>query len=263
MKMFLRMTVVGFSAVTMAAWAGELPMPPGTIGQLVEGRTGRKTVTNVLKVGDSLNLRGRGLTALPADALTQTQIEALYLDGNLFAAPPRGLEVFTNLRRLTLNQCPLVTLEGLPALPRLETLSAWDNRIETLGRDMSGLASLRVLNLQGNRLKTLPPAIGSLVHLELLLLDDNHLTTLPEEIGALARLRRLSLTGNALTTLPAAIARLGLLESLDLSGNHLTALPVALDNCRALKLLKLTGNTISRADKNRFRRALPGCLVVD
>ncbi|MEI7436154.1 MAG: leucine-rich repeat domain-containing protein [bacterium] len=255
--------IAGLSAVTMSAWAGEMPMPPGTIGQLVEGRAVSKTVTTVLKVGDSLNLRGRGLTALPADALTQTQIQSLYLDGNPFTVPPGGLDVFASLQRLTLNQCTLITLEGLPALPRIETLSATDNRIETLGRDMRGLASLRVLNLQGNRLATLPPAIASLAHLELLLLDDNRLTTLPEAIGALASLRILSLTGNALTTLPATISRLGQLESLDLSGNRLTALPVALDKCRSLKLLKLTGNNIPRADKNRFRRALPGCLVVD
>ena len=248
----------------MAALAGEMPMPPGTIGELVEGRAVPKRVTTtVLKVGDSLNLRGRGLTAMPDNALAQTQIQALYLDGNPFAMPPQGLENFPDLQRLTLNQCNLVTLEGLPALPRLETLSASDNRIETLGRDMRGLATLRVLNLQGNLLTTLPQSLGSLTHLELLLLDDNRLAALPDEIGALASLRRLSLTGNKLTTLPAAIARLGLLESLDLSGNQLTALPAALDNCRSLRLLKLTGNKLSLADKNRFRRALPGCLVVD
>ncbi len=247
----------------MTAWAGDLPMPPGTIGQLVEGRPVQKTVTAVLKVGDSLNLRGRGLTALPAEALAQTQIQSLYLDGNLFAAPPKGLESFADLRRLTFDRGELVTLEGLPALPRLETLSAPDNRIATIESDIGGLTALRTLNLQGNRLTTLPAALGKLTHLELLLLDGNRLTSLPEEIGALAELKRFSLTGNALTTLPAAMARLGLLESLDLSGNRLTVLPAALDKCRSLKLLKLTGNKITLADKNRFRRALPGCLVVD
>ena len=78
------------AATVSAGRAGDLPMPPGTIGEMVDGRRPAPVtrVTVVSNIGDMLNLRGRGLTALPLDALRQTQIQALYLDGHALPRCP-------------------------------------------------------------------------------------------------------------------------------------------------------------------------------
>ena len=69
------------------------------------------------------------------------------------------------------------------------------------------------------------------------------------------------LNNNKLVKLPDNIQDLTQLELLTIANNNLTELPKDIDKLTGLKTLILTGNNINTAEKERIKKALPGCKV--
>ncbi|KAL5469383.1 hypothetical protein EMCRGX_G030634 [Ephydatia muelleri] len=83
------------------------------------------------------------------------EVEELNLD-NVKSSKLAGLtDKFASLKHLSLINVGLITLEGFPALPKLETLDLGDNKLTNGLEMLANCPSLRVLNLVGNRISTL------------------------------------------------------------------------------------------------------------
>jgi Leucine-rich repeat (LRR) protein len=116
-----------------------------------------------------LDVGGNCLEAFP-DVSGLRALEALWCFGNRLVTPPPGLAGCAALRVLNLDGNRLTELgtaqDGVAALPNLHTLSAADNRIWKIGRELGHSAvtsvSLRELDLRGNRLTRLPASLGRL-----------------------------------------------------------------------------------------------------
>ncbi|KAH8059780.1 glycosyl transferase [Aureococcus anophagefferens] len=140
----------------------------------------------------SLDLRGKGPTALPLDAKVTAwapRLRVLLLCGNGLLALPEDLGRFTGLT----------------------TLAATRNKLEKLPQELFNLAHLEVLMLSGNRIRHLPEDVDELGELKTLTLTNNRLSALPTTLRSLAKLSTLALAGNAFTEHPpvALVAAVG------------------------------------------------------
>ncbi len=136
--------------------------------------------------------------------------------------------------KLNLNN-PDITQDGFTIIPptigqlaSLLTLSANDNDIKTLPKEIANLVSLVELELKSNTLFELPPEIGKLKQLKILDLRNNELRKLPSEIAQLENLWKLQLWGNELSDLPEEIGKMKSLKELYLRNNRLKTLPKAI-----------------------------------
>lgn len=83
------------------------------------------------------------------------ELGELNLD-NVKSSKLAGLtDKFTSLKHLSLINVGLISLEGFPALPNLETLDLGDNKLTNGLEMLAHCPSLRKLNLVGNRISTL------------------------------------------------------------------------------------------------------------
>ncbi len=99
-----------------------------------------------------LDLSNRGLTAIPMEVFTQTQLTSLDLSQNrLTQAPPSEIGKLEQLVTLDLSNNQLT---GLPAelgrLKKLHTLDVSQNALTGLPMELGQLTQLRVLDLTGN-----------------------------------------------------------------------------------------------------------------
>lgn len=106
--------------------------------------------------GPTLDLSGRGLTAIPSDVFSRTDLETLNLSNNaLTGAPQAEIRHLQNLKVLNLSAN---NLTGLPAelgqLRKLEILDASNNRLTGLPLELGNLTQLRVLDVTGNNYST-------------------------------------------------------------------------------------------------------------
>jgi hypothetical protein len=171
-----------------------------------------------------LDLRGCGLSALPAEVLALADtLEVLDVSGNALVSLPDELAqlsrlhtVFASNNRLTalppvLGRLPLLDtlgvkanrIEDVPAQalsPTLRWLILTDNRIAALPSNLTDCTRMQKLMLAGNRLRRLPSGMGRLQRLELLRVSANHFEqvedVLPDEVLALPRLAWLAHAGN-------------------------------------------------------------------
>ncbi|GJQ10826.1 hypothetical protein GpartN1_g4967.t1 [Galdieria partita] len=139
---------------------------------------------------------------------SRNEVKELYLDNQCRTSKPAGLEDFSSLTFLSLNNIGLTSLEGLPRLPKLTTLETSDNMIST---GLSVLANaaprLEVLKLGGNRLANFKDL---------------------ESLSRLKNLRVLDLYGNPVTNSTdyrekvfAMIPSLEILDGADKEGNEI------------------------------------------
>ena len=125
--------------------------------------------------------------------------ETLDLSGKGLSALPEEIGQFTNLQSLDLSENQLTTLpEAISQLINLQTLYLWNNQLTTLPEAIGQFTNLQSLYLNGNRLTTLPEAIGQLTNLKTLNLRDNGLTTLPSSLARMEKLDTLNLYENPL-----------------------------------------------------------------
>jgi len=171
-----------------------------------------------------LDLRGCGLSALPAEVLALADtLEVLDVSGNALVSLPdefaqlsRLHTVFASNNRLTalppvLGRLPLLDtlgvkanrIEDVPAQalsPTLRWLILTDNRIAALPSNLTDCTRMQKLMLAGNRLRRLPSGMGRLQRLELLRVSANRFEqvedVLPDEVLALPRLAWLAHAGN-------------------------------------------------------------------
>ena len=127
-----------------------------------------------------LDLAQKGLTALPAEIASLTNLKILNVGRNqLSALPPQ-----------------------IASLVNLESLDVDGSQLTVLPPEIGRLTKLEGLFVSGNQLTTLPPEIASLVNLEALDVSNNQLTALPPEIASLTKLKFLDLVGNPLPIPP-------------------------------------------------------------
>ncbi|MDQ7814684.1 MAG: leucine-rich repeat domain-containing protein [Patescibacteria group bacterium] len=101
----------------------------------------------------TLDLSGRGLTSIPSDVFSRTNLESLDLsDNRLTGAPQAEIRHLQKLKNLDLSGNDLT---GLPAelgqLKDLEVLDVSDNRLTGLPLELGNLTQLRILDITGNQ----------------------------------------------------------------------------------------------------------------
>lgn len=129
------------SVALLGAGCSIRPFPPTGTSTQAEPTTGQE-----------LNLSGRGLTAIPSDVFSRTDLERLDLSNNrLTGAPQSQIGQLVNLKSLDLSGN---LLTGLPAelgrLKKLETLNVSNNTLTGLPMELGDLTQLRVLDVSGN-----------------------------------------------------------------------------------------------------------------
>lgn len=112
--------------------------------------------SNTVTQGTELDWSGRGLTALPSEIFSRTELVKLNLSHNqLTGAPPSQIGQLMNLTSLDLSQNALT---GLPAelgqLKKLEVLDVSNNQLTGLPMELGQLTKLRTLNISGNHYST-------------------------------------------------------------------------------------------------------------
>ena len=186
-----------------------------------------------------LDLRGAGLTELPAEVLALADtLQVLDVSGNALAALP----------------------DGLAQLTRLHTLFASNNRYTTLPAVLGRLPALDTLGFKSNQIAEVPAAALAPT-LRWLILTDNCVSALPDTLTACSRLQKLMLAGNRLHQLPAGMGRLQRLELLRLAANrfeHIAdALPDELLALPNLTWLAHAGNPYSAAREQAAQASAP------
>lgn len=160
-------------------------------------------VKTKVKGARHLNLRKKGIAALPPELFSLTDLIALDLSCNqLKELPPE-------IARLT----------------KLEQLNICNNQFAALPPELFQLEHLTVLGLSELQLTHLPPEIAQLKNLMVLYLHQNKLAALPPELFQLKNLRELILWNNQLTAVPPEICQLDELTNIDLSGNPIASPP--------------------------------------
>ncbi len=175
---------------------------------------------------EKLDLSELGLTELPPEIGSLTNLTQLWLDGNQIAVIPEAIGSLTNLTGLLLdgNQIAVIP-EAIGSLTNLTQLLLDGNQIAVIPEAIGSLTNLTQLRLNGNQIAVIPEAIGSLTNLTQLLLDGNQIAVIPEAIGSLTNLTRLLLHDNQIASLPQSLKSLQKLEKLSLTGNPIPIPP--------------------------------------
>jgi len=164
-----------------------------------------------------LDLKMKGITRLPAELGSLTNLTELDLSFNKLDSLPKEIMSLSNLEVLKLGRNEF---ENFPSIivnfRKLLYLDLESNKLKSIPAEINILANLKVFNLFYNKLESIPESIGNLVDLEELNLSANKLTQLPKEIGSLLKLRELNIWQNQITEIPEEIKQLPNLQDLDL-----------------------------------------------
>jgi Leucine-rich repeat (LRR) protein len=102
--------------------------------------------------GTTLNLSNQGLTSIPSDVFSRTDLEQLDLSNNRLTGAPQA--EIRHLQKLTSLDLSNNKLTGLPAelgqLKKLQTLNVSENTLTGLPMELGNLTQLRLLDISGN-----------------------------------------------------------------------------------------------------------------
>lgn len=135
-----------------AGCAANVPAPSGSDATQPTG-----IVTPDLAPGErTLDLSGTGLTSVPMDTFSRTDLDVLDVSNNkLTGALPSQIGNLTNLKTLDASDNQMT---GVPAEVRmlrdLQVLDLSNNRITGLPMELGDLTQLKVLDLRGNPYST-------------------------------------------------------------------------------------------------------------
>ncbi|MCK9361150.1 leucine-rich repeat domain-containing protein [Patescibacteria group bacterium] len=108
--------------------------------------------TQELSSGKALDLSNQGLTTIPMDVFSKTELETLDLSDNKLTGAPQA--EIRHLQKLKVLDLSGNALTGLPAelgqLKNLETLDVSDNKLTGLPMELGNLTQLRLLDITGN-----------------------------------------------------------------------------------------------------------------
>ena len=214
-----------------------MSLPPTTTLGL---RTLARLRAGALQGAAQLDLRGAGLTELPAEVLALADtLEVLDVSGNALTGLP----------------------EGLACCQRLHTVFASGNRLQSVPAVLGRLPRLDTLGLKANQI-TVVPAAALAPTLRWLILTDNQVAEMPDSLTDCAGLQKLMLAGNRLRRWPPNMGRLRRLELVRLAANQFEqvadALPEQLLTLPRLAWLAHAGNPFSARQE---QLALAGAAV--
>ena len=218
-----------------------LTITPGEVISRIDKARGR---------GGRLDLTGIGLTKVPDEVWTMTDLTDLQLSNNKITRIPDDVGNLRELERLGLAGNRLTEIpRGIGGCECLEGLWAHGNLIGTVPDTIGDCGRLRHLMLAGNRVRRLPDSIGDCKYLEELSFPGNELESLPETIGGAYMLRVIDVHGNKITKLPDGVAKLKSLEELSAQGNLLTSIPEDVGDMRRLVRLNVAENKLESLPK--------------
>lgn len=155
------------------------------------------------------------------------EVTELKLDGKNIK-DIKGIEVFTNLRVLDLD----------------------NNEIVKIPSKIGELKSLEVLSINNNELEEIPNEIGELESLEELSISDNRIEELPVEIGSLGNLKKLNINSNLIEEIPSSLGNIFELQILLANNNLISFLPDEMENLKKLMVLDLYSNKLNSLDSS-------------
>ncbi len=168
-----------------------------------------------------LKLCNLGLSQIPSDVWTHTDLRKLDLSGNQLTSLPYQLGYLTKIQTLNVSNNRLTSLSyQLGYLTDLQVLNVSNNQLTSLPYQIGYLTMLRKLDVRGNQLTSLPYQISHLPELQELDVSKNRLTSLPYQLKHLTNLRRLVVNDNRLDSLPSGFVHLLSPSRSDFSANN-------------------------------------------
>ncbi|MCP4442797.1 MAG: hypothetical protein GY810_28160 [Aureispira sp.] len=188
---------------------------------------------------------GKDLTELPPAVLKLSKLETLRIRGLGIKKLPDNLACLANLRELTIEDCPDISInKSISKLTKLSELKIINSNLSAFQEGITKLDNLTKLELQNNRLSELPDSIKNLKKVERINLSGNNLNSLPDGLCDLNALMSLNLSRNKLHSLPAKIKNLSNLLSIYLDNNSFKEFPMALCSLTGLCDLFLRSNKL-------------------
>ncbi|UII77795.1 DUF5018 domain-containing protein [Flagellimonas sp. HMM57] len=130
-----------------------------------------------------LRLSEKGLTILPKEIGSLSELVVLYVYGNGISEIPKEIGNLENLEILSIGKNFLSTVPNeIWNLRMLKELFITQTRISSIPPDIENLTNLERLVLSNNRISSIPREIGNLTKLWSFLVDRNRLDTIPKEI---------------------------------------------------------------------------------
>ena len=208
-----------------------------------------------------------GLSRLPEQFSSFSDLEELHLVGNHFEAFPLPVCQLSKVKKLYMDNC---TLTKIPKeIKNMSSLVVVDFSYNSLGKPDSlpkeffQLPNLKDLYLIDCQLNELPPEIGNLKSLEGLRVGKNNLSSLPEEFYNLTNLKKLNAERNEISELSPRIGELCCLMLLLLMENKLTTLPDEIKNLQSCILINVFDNKLTCLPRSIIEMPALESLIVD
>lgn len=173
-----------------------------------------------------------------------SSLQVLIINRTNMKELPKNIVKFKNLKKLSIYDNLISTIEYIGELVNLEELRIRYSNIEELPENIVNLKKLKYLYI-GDNLMSTTKYIGDLVNLEMLEIGSKLNTCNVIGLTKLNKIRCLSLKRNYLTSIPDEVYDLTQLESLTLDYNKISILPEAIGNFINLKTFSITNNMLS------------------
>lgn len=190
-----------------------------------------------------LSLANNGLTSLPDNIVSLTQLRELNLMYNKLKYLPQRIGFMCSLQKLGIANNELLSLPAtFGALNLIERVDLEHNHLSVLPENLDNLVSCKMLNANNNKLTRLPRCVGRMPSLTSLSASCNALTYIPSQLTTSATLVCLRLNVNQISMLPDRFGDLTQLQELNLDYNRISKLPVSFWKLSSLTVLRIEGN---------------------